>query len=210
MLAWSEIYEYVEHTPTTTLPFVLALVGTNALILYFASLLVTMFSLTIMDGKSELSIPVSLIALTLWIVPFVAYALLCTICAGIRVNYERKHLMQQLSLLVMCQQKCFGHMQSNKSRASRVLLDMDLEQGQSPNFKDTAEFTRICVERWEGENYKSSLLGLSIDAKNTIAVLVTSGSMISYVIQRLHLSSSFQTELCRFLLDLGFQHCPTL
>lgn len=212
LLAWAEIYEYVEYTPSSTLPFVLASVGTNALIVYFASLLVTVFSLTIMQGESDQmsSTFVSLIALSLWAVPFVAHAILSTVFAGMHVNTERKHLMEQLSLLVMCQHKCISHIQSRVSRASHVWQDLSLEQGQLQNFKDTAEFTRICVERWEGGNCTSSLLGISIDARNITAILVTSGSMFSYVIHRLHLSSRFQKEFCLLLVEFGFQNYSSM
>jgi len=206
MLAWAEMYEYLEETPAHTFPFVLGVVGTTLLFVYCAALLVIVFLMTL-QGSSSDHLPV--VALAVWVFPFGTGYLLIVSIAGIRVNAQRKKLMRQLGLLVLSQRKFYAHIQSKleSSNVTTVTTDdvPDLkEQGGLLNFKHIMEFTSNCVYRWETGSYGSSLLGLQMDVKNLCAILTAIGSMMAYVVK--NLGPGLEHDFCLLFVDLGFEN----
>lgn len=192
MLAWAEIYEYLEETPRSSFPFVLGVVGASCLFLYGASLVVTVFVLTL-NGANKQNLPV--IALTMWIFPFVLVYFVVVSIIGMRVNSQRKRLMQQLGLLVMDQQKFYGH--THLSLESSNVGDEDvphLDERGLQSFKRVIDFTSSSVYRWEAVSYASSLMGIKLDMRNITAILTGCVSMMGYVVK--NLSPGLREDIC--------------
>jgi len=182
LLAWFELYEYIEETHRTTFHFVLAQVGVIGLLVYVTVLILVLFALTVFDIENSRN-HVSFLALVLWTLPFMAVATLSTISAGIHLNNERARLMKQLSLLIMCQQKCFEQTQS--------CCD------QPRDFEAAMSFTLHCVERMEVmAKGNSKVLGMRIDVKTAFAVVMAGCSMLGYVFNTSNLAIAFKKEFC--------------
>lgn len=195
LLAWFELHEYIEETHRTTFHFVLAQVGVIGVMIYIIALVTLLFIRTVLD-EGSVQIHVAFFCLVAWISPFAGLATVNTILAGLSLNHEKDKLAKQLSFLVICQHKCVEYLtQIAQLDASHAKHE---DFGEDCDIEGAVRLTSHIVSRMElvaADNGK--VLGVAIDLKTTVAVVMMGCSMLGYVCNTSLLGAAFEGEFCK-------------